>query len=117
MNTWSYLFCKKILLSWFYLQLEFDNYEHNYQLQVLREILQRKTYYQVRFDPDSLEIYWLIESKVVSIIASQKTKKYFFQWRQNNKRVWSLHRRGFSTLMARNSRVTLTEVKKYSENT
>ena len=56
-NTWSFLFCKKIILNWFYLQLEFDNYEHNYQPQVLSEtILQRKTLYQVSFDPDFLKI-------------------------------------------------------------
>ena len=56
-NTWSFLFCKKIILNWFYLQLEFDNYEQNYQPQVLSEIiLQRKTLYQVSFDPDFLKI-------------------------------------------------------------
>ena len=89
--------CKKIILSCFYLQIELDNYEQNYQLQVLSEILQRMTLYQVSFDSDFLEIDWLIESRVVL-----KTK---------NKRVWSLHRTGFSKLMASNSRVTLTEVK------
>ena len=40
---WSLLFYKEIPLSCFYLQLKFDNYEHNCQLQVLSEILQRKT--------------------------------------------------------------------------
>ena len=48
---------KKIPLNCFYLQLEFDNYEHNCQHQVLSEILQRKTLYQVSFDHDFLEIY------------------------------------------------------------
>ena len=28
-NTWSFLLSKKIPLSCFYLQLEFDHYEHN----------------------------------------------------------------------------------------
>ena len=28
-NTWSLLLCKKIPLGCFYLQPEFDNYEHN----------------------------------------------------------------------------------------
>ena len=96
--------CRKIPLSCFYLQLEFDNYEHNCQSQVL-EILQRKTLYRVSFDQDFLEIYWLIGSKVVSKIAPHQTKKYFFQWR-------SLCHRGFSTLIATNSRVTLTKEKK-----
>ena len=68
-NTWSFLFCKKIILNWFYLQLEFDNYEHNYQPQVPSEILQRKTLYQVSFDSNFLGIYSLIKSKVVLIIA------------------------------------------------
>ena len=48
-NTWNFLFCKKILLICFYLQLEFDNYKHNCQPQVLSEILQIKTLYQVSF--------------------------------------------------------------------
>ena len=30
-NTWNFLFHKKIPLSCFYSQLEFDNYEHNCQ--------------------------------------------------------------------------------------
>ena len=30
-NAWSSLFCKKTPLSFFYLQLEFDNFEHNCQ--------------------------------------------------------------------------------------
>ena len=51
------LFCKKIPLSCFYLQLEFDNYEHNCQPQVLSQILRRKALYQVSFDHDFLEIY------------------------------------------------------------
>ena len=94
------------------MQLDFDNYEHNYQPQVLSEMLQRKTLYQVSFHPNFLEVYLLIESKVISIITPHQIKKYFFQRRQKYKRVWSLHRRGFSTLMASNSRVTLTEMKK-----
>ena len=73
--------------------------------------------YQASFDSDFLEIYWLIESKVVLIITPQQTEKYFFQWWQKKKRVWSLYRRGFSTLMASNPGVPLTEVKKYSGNT
>ena len=62
-----------------------------------------------------LEIYWLIELTVVSIIAPGQTKKYFFQWRQKNTRVSSLHCRGFSMLIASNSRVTLTKVKNTQE--
>ena len=76
------------------MQLEFDNYEHNYQSQVLSKILQKKTLYQVSFDSDFLGIYCLIESKVLSITAPHQT-----------------------SLIAGNSRVTQTEVRKYSENT
>ena len=68
------LFCKKIPLSCFYLQLEFDNYKHNCQPLVLSQILQRKTLYQVSFDLNFLEIYWLIESKVFSVIATNQVE-------------------------------------------
>ena len=50
-------FCSVRKLSSFYLQLRFDHYELNYQPQVLSEILQRKTLYQVSFDSDVLKIY------------------------------------------------------------
>ena len=108
-NTWSLLFCKEIPLSCFYLQLKFDNDEHNCQHHVLSEILQRKTLYQVSFYHDFLEMYWLIEKKVFSIIALHQIKPYNFQWRQKNKRIWSLHRIGFSAQFE--SDLTLTEVK------
>ena len=61
-----------------FLQLKFNNYEHNCQPQVLTEILQRKTLYQERFDHDFLEIYWLIESKVVSVISPHHQRNIFF---------------------------------------
>ena len=112
-NTWSLLFCKEIPLSCFYLQLKFDNYEHNCQPQVLSEILQSKTLYQVSFHHGFLEIHWLTELKVFSIIASHQTKKYFFQWRQKNKHVRNLHRRDFSTQLNSNSDLS----QKYSANT
>ena len=38
-NIWSLLFSKKIPLSCFYMQLQFDNYEHNCPAQVPSEIL------------------------------------------------------------------------------
>ena len=60
------------------MQVELDNYEHNYQPQALSEILQRKTFCLVSFDSNFVGIYWLIESKVVLIIAPHQTKKYFF---------------------------------------
>ena len=70
---------KKIPLSCFYLQLKFDNRELNCQPEILVWNIAEKTLYQVKFDHDFLEIYWLIESKVVSIIVPHQTKKYFFQ--------------------------------------
>ena len=44
----------------------------------LSEIWQRKTLYQVNTDHDFLEIYCLIKSKVVSIIAPHQVKNFFF---------------------------------------
>ena len=44
----------------------------------LSEIWQRKTLYQVNTDHDFLEIYCLIKSKVVSIIAPHQAKNFFF---------------------------------------
>ena len=112
-NTWSLLFCKEIPLTCCYLQLKFDNYEHTCQPQVLREIMQRKTLHQVNFHRDFLEIHWLIELKVFSIIAPRQTKKYFFPGRQKTKDVWNIHRRGFSTQFKSNSDLS----EKNSENT
>ena len=43
-NTWSLLFCKKIPLSYFYLQLEFSKYGLKGQPQVPSQILKRKTF-------------------------------------------------------------------------
>ena len=41
-----------------YLQLKFDNYEHNWSTSgTSGEILQKKTLYQVSFDHEFLEIY------------------------------------------------------------
>ena len=59
----------------------------------------------------NLLVDW-IESRLNNI--SPPSEKHFFQWRQaKGKRVWSLHRISFSTLIASNARVTLslTEVK------
>ena len=43
--------------------------------------------------------------------SSPRNKEIFFQWKRKNKRVWSLQRRGFYTLIETNARVTLTDMK------
>ena len=94
-NTWSFLFWKKIPLNCFYLQLEFDHYEHNCQPQVLvwniaeKDLVSSGCWSQFF---RNLLIDW-IESCLnhstppkKEIFFSVKAKKE----KKINKRVWSL---------------------------
>ena len=97
----------KIPLSCFYLQLEFDNYVDNCQPQVLAEKDLVSSEFWSRFSRNLL-IDW-IDSSLNN--SSPRNKEIFFQWKRKNKRVWSLQRRGFYTLIETNAGVTLTDMK------
>ena len=99
-------------LSCILLQLEFDNYERNCQPEVLSQIADKdlvSSEFWSRFSKKLL--IDLIESFLSN--SSPLNKEIFFQSRQKNKRVWSLHRWGFSTQFKSNSDLS----EKHSENT
>ena len=83
--------------------------------QVLSEILQRKTFYQVTFDHDFPEIYWLIELKAVVIIALLKTRKYFFSEDKKQTRLESLPQK-FFYVKSKQLKTNSDRSEKYSEN-
>ena len=98
-----------------YLQLKFDNHEYNCQthLSIVKYCMQRKTLYQVSFAHHFQKSPLIHQIQSFLNNSSPLNKKIFFQWRQETKRVWSLHRGGFATQFKSNSDLS----EKYSENT
>ena len=76
-------------------------------LRYLCKLLLRNTLYQVSFDHDFLEMCWLIESKVASIIAPHQTKKYFF----SEGKKPNVSEVSTTVVFLHNSTVPLTKVK------
>ena len=96
-NIWSFLFCKKVPLSCFYLQLELIIRSTTVNLKCQVSV--------TKF----LEIYWL--NGKLSQWQFPTKQRNIFSVKSKNKWAWSLHWKDFSTFIASNPIVTLTKMK------
>ena len=107
-NSWSFLFSAAFICS-SSLIIRSVVVSHRCLVRYCRERPRIKWVLITAF----LEIYWLIDWIESCPNNSSPPNKliYFTVKAEKNKRVWSLHHRGCFTLIANNSRVTLTNVK------